>query len=106
MYTLFTLWPYSIVMQGVSAVYDIIALHYVQKPNIFKIVHYAKKMNLIPSKLFILWPFPAFDVKLAAILEMSTELTSMVISEIYFFHLAVIIFMLYNLRYQVKMMTY
>ena len=45
MYIFFTLWPYSIVMHGFSAVYEIVALGknpYCQKneANIFKIVHF------------------------------------------------------------------
>lgn len=71
MYILFTLWPYSIVVHGFSAVYDRCTRKnpYCQKnePNIFKIVHFMA-----------IFRFPA------AILEMSTELTSRVISKIFF----------------------
>ena len=77
MYIFFTLWPYSIVMHGFSAVYEIVALGKNSQ---------CQKMKLISSKLFILWRFPDFEVKLTAILEKSTELTSRVISKYYFLH--------------------
>ena len=50
MYSLFTLWP-LIVMHGFSAGYDIVALEK---------MHCAKKINLIPSKLYIFFPISIF----------------------------------------------
>ena len=62
MYILFTLWPYSIVLHGLSAVYDI------------NVIHIAKKWTYyiyLQNCSF----YGHFDVKMTAILEMSTELT-------------------------------